>query len=185
MTRRSTSIYAMTILTAAVVVLLAMGRIPFCKCGIISLWSSDVQSNQQSQQLTDPYTFTHIIHGAILYGLLWLIFGKRVPTASRFLLAAALESGWEILENTDFVINRYREATISLDYYGDSIFNSIGDIFAMMFGFWLALKLPARITAMMMLAIDLALLFLIRDSLAVNIIMLIHPIEVIKQWQIR
>jgi hypothetical protein len=185
MTRRSTWTYAITIVSAAVLVLLEMGRTPFCKCGIITLWSSDVNSNQQSQQLMDPYAFTHIIHGTILYGLLWLVFGKRVPAASRFLLAVALESGWEILENTDFVINRYREATISLDYYGDSIFNSVGDILAMMFGFWLALKLPARITVFTVLAIDLALLFLIRDSLAVNIIMLIHPIEAIRQWQIR
>jgi hypothetical protein len=161
-----------------------MDRIPFCKCGIVSLWSGDIYSNQNSQQFTDPYTFTHVIHGVLLYGLLWLIGGKRMPPGAMLVWAVALESGWEVLENTNFVINRYRETTISLDYYGDSIFNSIGDILAMMVGFGLASRLPGRVAAVGALALDAALLFLIHDSLLVNIIMLIYPIEAIRRWQL-
>ena len=168
--------------TAAI--LLSIGRLPFCKCGIISLWAGDIWSNQNSQQLTDPYTFTHIIHGVLIYALLWLVAEKRLPVSARLVCAVTLECGWEILENSDYIINRYREATISLDYYGDSVFNSIGDILAMMLGFTLAWRLPPRVTAIGAIALDIALLFLIRDSLAVNIIMLIHPVEAIRQWQL-
>ena len=160
-----------------------MDRTPFCKCGIVSLWSADVLSNQNSQQFTDPYTFTHVIHGALLYGFVLLVAGKRISAGAMLVWAVALESGWEILENTDFIIDRYRETTISLDYYGDSILNSIGDILAMAVGFFLALRLPGRVTAVGAFALDTALLFLIHDSLLVNIIMLVYPIDAIRQWQ--
>src|SRR3989344_3642818 len=122
---------ALGIILLTILMLFSMGRIPFCKCDIISLWSSDVVSNQQSQQLADPYTFTHVIHGIAFYFILWAIFRKRLSPVQRLLIAIGIEGAWEILENTDYVINRYREATISLDYYGDSVLNSIGDIFAM------------------------------------------------------
>jgi len=168
-----------------VVILLAMGRIPFCKCGVITAWSSDVMSNQQSQQFADPYTFTHVLHGIGFYFLLWFMFGRKLTVGRRLVLAVALETGWEILENTDYIINRYREATISLDYYGDSIFNSVGDILAMMLGFVFAYKLPPWASLGLFIAIDGLLLFFIRDSLLVNIIMLIRPIEAIKNWQLR
>jgi len=173
------------IVVATVALLHAMGRIPFCKCGIVSLWSGDIGSNQNSQQFADPYTFTHVIHGVLIYGLLLLVAGKRMSLGARLVCAVALESGWEVLENTDFIINRYREATISLDYYGDSIFNSIGDILAMAVGFCLASRLPGRVSAIGALALDTALLFLIHDSLLVNIIMLIYPLDAIRQWQLR
>src|SRR3989344_4825233 len=122
---------ALCIIVITVLVLFSMGRIPFCKCDVIAVWSSDVVSNQQSQQLADPYTFTHVIHGMAFYFLLWLVFGRKLSGVQRLLLAIGIEGAWEILENTDYVINRYREATISRDYYGDSVLNSIGDIFAM------------------------------------------------------
>jgi hypothetical protein len=102
----------------------------------------------------------------------------------RLLLAIGIEAGWEILENTDYVINRYREATISLDYYGDSIFNSVGDIIAMVVGFIAAWKLPKKVTIGMVILIELALLYFIRDNLTINLIMLIHPVEAIKHWQV-
>ena len=171
------------IITVAALVLLGMGRIPFCKCGTIAIWSSDVTSNQQSQQLADPYSFTHILHGLGFYLLTWLV-AKRWPVGARLLLAVALESGWEILENTEFVLDRYRSHTLSYDYYGDSVFNSVGDILAMMAGFWLAAKLPWWGSVAAFILIDSALLFFIRDSLIVNIIMLIHPVEAIKNWQL-
>ena len=175
--------FAMLVIALGVIILFAMGRIPFCKCGVIGAWSSDVMSSQQSQQFADPYTFTHVLHGIGFYFLLWFVFGRKLTVGQRLVLAVALESGWEILENTDYVINRYREATISLDYYGDSIFNSVGDILAMMLGFLLAYKLPAWVSLVLFIAIDALLLFFIRDSLIVNIIMLIHPVEAIKGWQ--
>lgn len=174
----------LVIIAAAAVVLLAMGRIPFCKCGIISIWSSDVTSNQQSQQLTDPYSFTHVLHGIGFYFLSWLLFGRRLTVWQRLILAVAVESGWEILENTEFILNRYRAATVSYDYWGDSVFNSVGDIIAMMVGFWMTAKLTWRKSVLAFIVIDSLLLFFIRDSLIVNIIMLIHPVDAIKNWQL-
>jgi hypothetical protein len=184
MERKHFAVSAVIIVIAAGI-LLAMGQLFFCKCGVVSLWSGNIWSNQNSQQFTDPYTFTHILHGVLIYFFLWLIGDKRLSTGTRLIGAVCLESGWEMLENTDFVIQRYREATISLDYYGDSVFNSIGDILAMMLGFVLAWKLPPKVTAIGAVALDLALLLIIRDSLAINIIMLIHPIETIRNWQMR
>ncbi len=162
---------------------LHMGRLPFCKCGVIRFWAGNIWSNENSQQFTDPYTFTHILHGVIFYALLRLATGRRLPLGARLLLAVLLESGWEVLENSNFIIDRYRAATISLDYYGDSVFNSMGDICAMMAGFFLAYKLPVRVTVVGAILLDVFLLFWIRDSLALNILMLIHPIAAIKSWQ--
>ena len=159
-----------------------MGRIPFCKCGIVALWSSDVTSNQQSQQLFDPYTFTHILHGFLIYFLVWIL-ARRLPPQYRLIIAVILESAWEIFENTNFVINRYRAQTISYDYYGDSIFNNLGDILAMASGFLLAWKFPTWFSVVFVILLDLSLMYFIRDSLIINIIMLIHPIDAIKQWQ--
>jgi hypothetical protein len=166
--------------TAAV--LFFMGRPLVCRCGVVSWWSGDIWSNQNSQQFSDPYTFTHITHGTGFYGLLWLA-GRGWPPGRRLLGAVILESSWEILENTDFIINRYREETISLDYFGDSVLNSVGDIMAMMVGFFIASRLPARVTLGGTALLELALLLTIRDSLIINIIMLIHPSEAIRQWQ--
>jgi hypothetical protein len=171
---------AVMILTA--VILLLMGRLPFCRCGVVSLWSGDIWSNQNSQQLADPYSFTHITHGIGFYALLWLA-ARKWPAGRRLLAAVVLESAWEVLENADFVINRYREETISLDYYGDSILNSLGDIASMIVGFWLASKLPPRATLVGAVLLELVLLIAIRDSLVINIIMLISPSETIRQWQ--
>jgi hypothetical protein len=171
------------IIAISALILLAMGRVPICKCGIVRVWSGDIFGSENSQQITDPYTFTHLIHGALLYGMIWVVVGNSMRLGSRLVWAIALESIWEILENTNYVIDRYREATISLDYYGDSVVNSVSDILAMAFGFWLVSRLPIRASIALMLAIDLALLIVFRDSLAINIIMLIHPVDAIRQWQ--
>lgn len=167
-----------------VMVELWMGRLPFCQCGTIRLWAGNIWSNEVSQQFTDPYSFTHILHGVVFYALIWMVAGKRLPLQARLLMAVTLECGWEMLENSSFIINRYRADTVSLGYYGDSILNSMGDICSMMTGFALAWKLPVRVMLIGAVLLDLALLFWIRDSLALNIIMLIHPIADIKAWQL-
>ena len=174
---------SLLMLVVTIVVLFSMGRIPFCKCEVVSIWSSDVVSNEQSQQLFDPYTFTHVIHGIIFYFLLWLLFGKRFSPMQRFVIAVGIESAWEVLENTNYVLDRYRAVTISYGYYGDSILNSVGDILSMALGFILAWKLPKWTTVGIVIAIELLLLYFIHDNLTINIIMLIHPISAIKTWQ--
>jgi hypothetical protein len=167
-------------------VLLTMGREPICTCGYIKLWHGVVVSSENSQHLFDWYTFTHIIHGLGFYLLVFLIsklFGRRLPFGGALLIAVFLEGAWEILENTDMVINHYRAATISLDYYGDSVINSLGDVMAMIAGFWFAARRAVWQSILLFVGIELALAWAIRDNLTLNIIMLAHPIEAIKHWQ--
>jgi Protein of unknown function (DUF2585) len=170
------------IFAAAALAEYANGRKLWGVSGEPGIWSGDVNSSHNSQFMTDPYSFTHISHGAILYGLVTLL-GRRMPAGVRALIAIAIEAAWEIVENTDFVINRYRAETISLHYYGDSIVNSMCDIGACVIGIMLARLLPVRVTVVLVIVLEVALALWIRDNLLLNIIMLIAPIHAIKQWQ--
>jgi len=171
------------IAAAMAMILRIDGRIWWCKSGDAAIYINDAwNSSHTSQHLLDPYTFTHILHGVLAFWLAGLIF-KNLWPYWQLVVAAAFEAGWEILENSDYIIDKYRENTASLDYFGDSIANSIGDLAACMFGFWVAAKLGLWRSLIFFFAVELILLLWIRDSLLLNVVMLVVPIDWIKNWQ--
>lgn len=171
---------AVLVLTAGVE--LWMGRSPLGPDGKFGWWDGNIWSSENSQRLADPYSFSHIVHGILFYAVLWLV-APKLSVRHRLLIALALEAGWEMLENSPFIINRYREATISLGYVGDSVLNSLSDILMMTIGFLFAFHVPWRFSLAAVVVMEAGCALWVRDNLTLNIIMLIHPFDAIKHWQ--
>ncbi len=165
-------------------ILLAMGHPLICTCGYVKLWEGAANSSGNSQHLSDWYSFSHIIHGFGFYLLLWLADKRRpMPISVRLVAAIALEASWEVIENTPFIIDRYCASTISLDYFGDSVINSVSDTLFMVFGFFVAWRLPAWAVVALTLGLEVFVGYAIQDNLTLNILMLVYPIKAVRQWQ--
>jgi len=161
---------------------LAMGRPAICPCGFVALWTGEVQGDQNSQQVADWYTLSHLVHGLLFYAVARAAL-PCAPVAARLLAALVMEGAWEVLENTPMVIDRYRAATLAFGYSGDSVLNSMSDIGAMALGFWAAVRLSWRESIVLAAALELVSLVAIRDNLTLNVLMLVHPVEVVRAWQ--
>ena len=187
-TRRA-FVISVLIIGAFAAVLFFMGQPLICKCGFVKFWHGPTAlTSENSQHISDWYTFSHIINGFLFYWILWFVkrkfsFLQNVSLGGLFLIALSLEMAWELFENTDFIINRYRSITISYDYFGDSVINSASDVLAMVLGFVIARRAPVWLTIMLLVGMELFVGYWIRDNLLLNIVMLLYPFEFILKWQ--
>ena len=170
------------LVVAAGLVLVAMGRSPICPCGTVKLWHGIPSGPESSQHLTDWYSPSHVLHGLVFYLALRYL-APRLSLGWRLAAATAVEVAWEIVENTDWIIQRYRDATISLDYQGDSVINSLVDIAMMFVGFLIAARAPVWVSVALFVAAEVIVAYFIRDGLILNIVMLLWPLEAIRAWQ--
>ena len=159
-----------------------MGRTPFGPDGRFGWWDGDIWSRENSQRVADAYSFSHLVHGILFFAALWLL-ARRIPVRYRFLLALLVEAGWEVLENSPLIIDRYRAATIAVGYVGDSILNSCSDVLMMALGFLFAHRVRVRTSVAAVIVMEVGCLLWVRDNLTLNVIMLIHPIDAIRAWQ--
>jgi hypothetical protein len=173
---------ALTVLAAAAALLRWQGRAWACDCGRVALWTGEAWGAETSQQLFDPYSLTHVLHGFAFAGLLAAV-APRLSAAWRLFAAVALEAAWEVVENSSYVVNRYREATAALGYTGDTVINSLGDVIACGLGFIVARRLGLRLSLTAFALVEIILLFWIRDGLLLNILMLIYPSDAVRAWQ--
>jgi hypothetical protein len=160
-----------------------MGRSALGPDGRFGWWAADIWSSENSQRVADPYSFSHVAHGLLFYAALWLV-ARRLPRRQRFVIALLLEAGWELLENSPLIINRYRQATIALGYDGDSILNSVSDLVMMSAGFLFAARMRPWVSLALLIVMEVGCALWVRDNLTLNVIMLIHPVEAIKAWQL-
>ena len=179
---RPTVLGVLGVCVVTVVVLAFMGRVWWCKCGSPVPWAWEIWSMHNSQHILDPYAFTHVLHGVMFYGLLFIVLRGKYPRLGP-VLAGVLEGAWEILENTPWIIDKYRENTVSLDYYGDSIANSLSDLACCGLGYVVARRLPWWGTLLLFVGIELAMVAAIKDSLLLNVLMLVYPLDAVKAWQ--
>jgi hypothetical protein len=171
-----------TVLAVTTYQLRSQGRLWWCSCGRLLVWAGDIWSSHNSQHLFDPYSFTHVLHGFVFCWLLaWAV--PQLSTVWRLCLAVSIEALWEVVENSDFIIRRYREGTAALGYQGDTVVNSLGDILTCGLGFILARHLGFRRSLTLFVAMEVVLLISIRDGLILNVVMLIYPVDAIKAWQ--
>jgi hypothetical protein len=182
MTRRRTALVALAFVALAAALELVMGRHPICTCGTVELWVGARDSPKTSQMLADWYSLSHVVHGLLFYALLWLVL-RRWPVGSRFVAALLIEASWEVVENTPFVIDRYRQTTAALGYSGDSVINSVSDMLMMAAGFLVARKLPVWASIFLLVALELIPLLAIRDNLTLNVWNLLAPNPTVAAWQ--
>lgn len=182
MTLRRGILVSLALAAVTALVLLAMGRSPIAASGVVKLWHGVVASSENSQHLSDWYTPSHVLHGLVFYGATHLLM-RSWGLGWRLVVATAVEAAWEVAENTDAVIQRYREATIALDYFGDSVLNSMADIAAMWAGFALARVLPVWASVALFVAAEAVVIYFIRDGLLLNVLMLVWPLEAVREWQ--
>lgn len=173
---------ALAIVITQALILYWLGRTPICTCGYVKLWEGNAFGDGNSQHLSDWYTPSHIVHGFIFYSFAWAVFRKS-SIAWRFAVAVFIEAAWEVVENTSWIIEYYRGNTASLNYYGDSIINSVMDVVWMALGFLVAWRAPVLVTVFLALAMEALAAYVIRDNLTLNILMFIYPFESIKAWQ--
>ena len=150
--------------------------------GRFGLWDGNIWGSENSQRVADAYSFSHIIHGMLFYAFLWLV-ARKVPMKYRFVIAIIMEAGWELLENSPIIIDRYRAATIAQGYVGDSVLNSVSDIVMAGIGFVVARFSRVWVTVALIILMEVGCLFWIRDNLTLNVVMLAYPIESLKVWQ--